>query len=95
MPGVWESMKKAAMTGVAHVAVSAEQAARRAELERRIGQAETGREAHYAALGRIAAAAVRSGVVLQGAEEHVAGAEAAEAAIAALQAELHRLGGSA
>ena len=94
MPGVWDSMKKAAITGAAHMAVSAEQAARRLEVQRRLGQQEADLEGRYAALGRLAAAAFRGGGLLPtSAQEHVAAAEAAEAAIAALRAELHQLGG--
>ena len=90
---MWNNMKKAAIAGAAHMAVSAEQATRRLDLHRRLGEQEGQLEAHYAALGRLTAAAVREGrVQLPGAQEHLAGAETAEAQIARLRAELDRLG---
>ena len=93
MPGVWDSMRKAAIAGAAHVAVSAEQAARRLDLQRRMGEQEAAAEAHYAALGRLAAAALRAGgPPLPGGEAHLAALGAAEAAVAGLRAELDRLG---
>jgi hypothetical protein len=93
MPGVWDSMKKAAMAGAAHVAASAEAAARRLELQRRLGEQQAQLEAHYAAVGRLAVAAVRAGrLALPGAEAHAAAAEAAEAQVARLRSELDRLG---
>jgi hypothetical protein len=93
---MWGGLKKAAMTGAARVAVGAEQAARRLETQRRLGAQEAALEARYAALGRLVAGAARGGGTLPpGGAEHVAAAEALEAEVAALRAEVHRLGGQA
>lgn len=94
MPGLWDGMKKAAVQGAARVAVGAENAARKLEIQRRLGQQEGQVEARYAAIGRLTVAAMRSGAPGPGgAEAHLRAIEAAEAEIASLNAEHKRLGG--
>ena len=82
------------MQGAARVAVSAENAARKLELQRRLGQQEGQIEARYAAIGRLTVTAMRAGAPgPDGADAHLRAIEAAEAEMARLRAELDRLGG--
>ncbi len=94
MPGLWDGMKKAAVQGAARVAVGAEQAARKLDLQRQLGRNEGQIEARYAAIGRLTVAAMQAGTPgPDGAEAHLRAIEAAEAEMARLKAELNRLGG--
>ena len=92
MPGMWDGMRRAAISGAARATVGAEQAMRRVDLQRRIAERLAAAEARYAAVGRLVAGTVEGGAAAPaGAAGHLEAARAADAEVAALRAELDAL----
>ena len=93
MAGLWDGVKRAAISGAAKAAVGAEQAVRRLDLQRRIAERQAAADAECAAIGRLVIAAVRAGAEPPaGAARHIEEVEAAEVDVERLRAELAALG---
>jgi len=93
VPGIWEGMKRVAITGAAKAAVGAEQAVRRLDLQRQIIDRQAAADAECAAIGRLVIAAVRAGGdAPPGAAVHVQRTLAADEVVERLRAELAVLG---
>lgn len=95
MPGFMENVGKAAVRGAANVAVKAEIAKRRLQLQGDLDRQEQEVIIRYGRLGRLTLLAAEQGAALPpGGEKAVAAIREAEARSAAIRAELESLGGA-
>ncbi len=96
MPGFWDGVRKAAMTGATRVAVQADVTVRRLELQRAIARQRRQIEERCLSIGGTVVAHARAGAAPPAdTRDDIAAVAAAEAEIARLEQELTSLGQAA